>query len=165
MENPDRLKQIPNREDHQCFACGAANDCGLKMRFFADQDAVYSWVQPSGHHRGWDRLLHGGITSTILDEIMSWGAIYLLKKVILTKQMTVAFLRPVTVGSRLRAEGRVEDRSRPREAVMQGLLYDEADNLCARAEGRYALMTPKIAARLDMMGPEALKDFERIFES
>ena len=164
-EQPERLKAILNREDHECFACGPANDCGLKMKFFTDETVVYSWLEVAGHHRGWDRLIHGGITSTILDEIMSWAAIYLLKKVILTKQMTVSFLRPVTVGTRLRAEGRVKDAAAPREAVMEGLLYDDAETLCARAEGRYALLEPKIAARLNMMGPEALEDIQRIFEA
>jgi uncharacterized protein (TIGR00369 family) len=159
-----RLKPIPNREDHHCFACGPANDCGLKMKFFTDEKAVYSWLEVAGHHRGWDRLIHGGITSTILDEIMSWAAIYLIKKVILTKQMTVEFLRPVTVGSSLRAEGRVRDISKPREAVMEGLLYD-GEILCARSEGRYALLEPKVAAKFGMMGDEALEDIKRIFEA
>jgi uncharacterized protein (TIGR00369 family) len=135
------------------------------MKFFSDGAAVYSWLDIAGHHRGWDRLIHGGVTSTILDEIMSWAAIYLLKKVILTKQMTVSFLRPITVGSRLRAEGRIRDGSAPREAVMEGLLYDEAETLCARSEGRYALLEPKIAARLGMMGPEAIEDIKRIIEA
>ena len=165
MIHQDRLKRIANREDHQCFACGPGNDCGLKMTFFTDETAVYSWLSPAGHHRGWDRLVHGGITATVLDEIMSWAAIYLLKKVILTKQMTVTFLRPVTVGTNLRAEGRVQDNSHPREALMEGLLYDDGDRLCARAEGRYALMEPKVAARFDMMGEEALEDIKRIFEA
>jgi uncharacterized protein (TIGR00369 family) len=160
-----RFKQIPNREDHHCFACGPANDCGLKMKFFTDDEAVLSWLEVAGHHRGWDRLIHGGVTATVLDEIMSWAAIYLLKKVILTKQMTVEFLHPVTVGSRLRAEGRVRDVSKPREAVMEGLLYNEGEILCARSEGRYALLDPKVAAKLGMMGDEALEDIKRIFEA
>ncbi|MGD8368391.1 MAG: PaaI family thioesterase, partial [Desulfobacterales bacterium] len=154
----NRLKPIPNREDHHCFACGPANDCGLKMKFFTDDQAVFSWLEVAGHHRGWDRLIHGGVTSTILDEIMSWAAIYLLKKVILTKQMTVEFLRPVTVGSRLRAEGRVRDISKPREAIMEGRLYDDRETLCARSEGRYALLEPKVAAKFNLMGAEALED-------
>ncbi len=28
---------------------------------------------------GWDRTVHGGIVSTVLDEIMGWGVIYLCK--------------------------------------------------------------------------------------
>ncbi len=103
MNRADHLKPIPNREDHRCFACGPANDCGLKMKFFTGETAVFSWLTIPGHHRGWDRLVHGGITSTILDEIMSWSALYLLKKVILTKKMTVEFLNPIYVGANLRA--------------------------------------------------------------
>ncbi|MCF8052592.1 MAG: PaaI family thioesterase [Desulfobacterales bacterium] len=165
MNRAAHLKPIPNREDHQCFACGPANDCGLKMKFFTDETAVFSWLAIPGHHRGWDRLVHGGITSTILDEIMSWSALYLLKKVILTKKMTVEFLHPIYVGAELRAEGRIKERTGPREAVMEGLVYNKAEILCARSEGSYALLEPKIAARLDMMGPEALEDIRRIFDA
>lgn len=161
----ERLKLIPNREDHHCFACGPANECGLKMKFYTDDEGVYSVLTIPAHHRGWDRLVHGGITSTILDEIMSWAAIYLLKKVILTKKMTVEFLKPIYVGSQLRAEGLVKQRTGPREAVMEGFLYDAQDRLYARSEGVYALLEPKIAAKLDMMGPEALEDIRMILEA
>ena len=161
MKPAEDLKLIPNREDHHCFACGPANDCGLKMKFFTDETAVFSWLVIPAHHRGWDRLIHGGITSTILDEIMSWAAIYLLKKVILTKKMTVEFLHPVYVGSQLRAEGRIKARTGPREAVMEEFVYNSSNVLCARSEGRYALLEPKIAARLDMMGAEALEEIGR----
>ena len=84
---------------------------------------------------------------------------------ILTKKMTVEFLHPIYVGVELRAEGRIKERTGPREAVMEGLVYNKAEVLCARSEGSYALLEPKIAARLGMMGPQALEDIRRVFEA
>ena len=165
MKPPPDFYPLPIQDSHLCFACGPANSAGLKMQFFANQDSVVSWLTVPDHLRGWNTLVHGGVTSTILDEIMSWAAIYLLKKVILTKQMTVEFLRPVTVGSQLRAEGRVRDITKPREAIMEGLLYDDKETLCARSEGRYALLDPKVAAKFDMMGAESLEDIKKIFDA
>jgi len=64
--------------------------------------SVFSWLKVPDHLFGWDNLVHGGILSTILGEIMSWSALYLLKEMILTKSMTVAFVKPVFEGWSLR---------------------------------------------------------------
>ena len=162
MIRPDRLKHIANREDHQCFACGPGNDCGLKMTFFTDERSVFSWLTVPEHLRGWDNLVHGGVLSAILDEIMSWAAIYLIKKITLTKEMTVEFLKPVTVGSRLKAEGRLVEHVGQRDARLEGLIYNERGALCARSSGLFVMLEPRIAKRLGVLGDVAIRDFERI---
>ena len=50
---------------------------------------------------------HGGIIATILDEVMSWTAIHLIKSIIVTRTMTVEFLKPVFIGRQLTADARV----------------------------------------------------------
>jgi acyl-coenzyme A thioesterase PaaI-like protein len=45
------------------------------------------------HLCGWSKMVHGGVVTTILDEIMSWSALYLLKKVIVTRTMTIEFIK------------------------------------------------------------------------
>ena len=72
MDINPTLKPLRNRRDHHCFACGPQNPHGLKMTFYTDERSVYSWVTVPGHLRGWDNLIHGGVISAILDEIMSW---------------------------------------------------------------------------------------------
>ena len=141
-----------------CFACGPANPAGLKMRFFANQDSVVSWLTVPDHLRGWNMLVHGGVTSTILDEIMSWAAIHLLKTIILTKSMRVEFKKPVFIGQPLRAVGRVVEIKNEREAIMEGLLYGPEDDLCAEARGNFALLKPKVARKLGIVDEQALRD-------
>lgn len=159
------LKPLCNRQDHLCFACGPGNSHGLRMTFFTDEDAVFSWLKVPGHLRGWDNLIHGGIISAILDEIMSWAAIYLIKKITLTKSMSVDFLKPVFVDSELKAEGRIVERAGNREALMQGLIYNRKGALCARSRGQFVMLEPKIAKRLGVLGDEAIRDFEHIIQS
>ena len=138
------------------------NPHGLKMTFFTDERSVFSWVKVPGHLRGWDNLTHGGVISAILDEIMSWSAIYLIKKITLTKSMTVDFLKPVYVDSALRAAGRVLEQTGSREARMEGLLYNQKGALCARSTGQFVMLEPKIARRLGVLGDAAIQDFESI---
>ncbi|MDX2442117.1 MAG: PaaI family thioesterase [Desulfobacterales bacterium] len=154
------MKQLANRSDHKCFGCGPANAHGLRMKFFSDDKFVFSWVKVPDHLGGWDNLVHGGILSTMLDEIMSWSAIHLLKKMILTKSMTIDFIKPVYEGTELKIEGNVFEKKSDRQAVMEGRIYNEEGVLCTESKGIYVLFEPKVAKRLNMMSAKALKDFE-----
>jgi uncharacterized protein (TIGR00369 family) len=158
MKPPSDYYPLPVQDNHLCFACGPANPSGLKMRFFANRDSVVSWLTVPDHLRGWNTLVHGGVTSTILDEIMSWAAIHLLKTIILTKSMRVEFRKPVFIGQPLRAVGRVLERINEREAVMEGMLYGPEDDVCAEARGNFALLKPKVARKLGIVDEQALRD-------
>ena len=158
MKPPSDFYPLPIQDNHTCFACGPANSAGLKMRFFANRDSVVSWLTVPDHLRGWNTLVHGGVTSTILDEIMSWAAIHLLKTIILTKSMRVDFRKPVFIGQPLRAVGRVVEIKNEREAIMEGLLYGPEDDLCAEAKGNFALLKPKVARKLGIVDEQALRD-------
>lgn len=159
------MKQIPNRGYHKCFGCGPANPSGLQMKFFTDEVSVFSPVAVPDHLVGWDNLVHGGVLSTILDEIMSWSAIYLFKKLILTKSMTIDFIKPVFQGMELKAEGNVFEKRSNKEAVMQGRIYNAMGALCTKSKGTFALLNPKVARKLKLFSAEALKDFEPILKA
>jgi uncharacterized protein (TIGR00369 family) len=133
------------------------------MTFYTNETAVYSKVTVPEHLCGWDNLVHGGVLTTILDEIMSWSAIYLLKRVTMTKSMTVDFLKPVYVGNPLSVEGVVAEKKSKHEALMEGRIYNTDDVCCASATGTFAVFSPAVAKRLSIMDNESLKWFEEIF--
>jgi acyl-coenzyme A thioesterase PaaI-like protein len=158
MDPAEPLEPLSVRDNHMCFACGPANPTGLKMRFFAGPDSVVSWLTVPGHLRGWSNLVHGGVISTILDEIMSWTAIRLLKTVILTKTMTVEFRKPVYVGRPLKATGRILNVENQREALLEGTLAC-GEEISARATGTFALLKPKVALKLGIVDAQTIRDF------
>jgi uncharacterized protein (TIGR00369 family) len=160
MEN---LKKLPNRESHNCFGCGRSNTSGLRMEFYTDGAAVFSWLEIPGHLCGWNDIVHGGVVSTVMDEIMTWASMSLLRRYILTRSITVDFLKPVYIGRKIRAEGRVREKISEREAVMEGALYDEAGNLCARATGTFALFTGEGIKKMGLFDVKLLDDFDEIF--
>ena len=145
--------------DGHCFACGAKNPFGLHMKFFTDGNVVVSNIAVPRHLCGWGDLVHGGIISTLLDETMSWSAIHLLKRLILTRTMEIEFILPVTPNTLLRTEGRVEERIKNTEAIVSAVLRDDAGRDCAKAKGRFALISVKMMRRMKIMGEQAITDF------
>jgi len=164
MTDLKNYRQLPILDNHGCFACGHTNSAGLRMEFFTDEETVYSNLTIPPHLCGWSNLTHGGIISTVLDEVMSWAAIYLLKKIILTKTISIDFIKPVFVGTELTAEGKILEVINEREAVMQGIIRN-SETICAKSKGTFALLTPDTAIRLKVVDEKALKDIEPLFNA
>ena len=154
---------LPNRETHYCFGCSPANPSGLQMKFYTKDSSVFSRLTVPDHLCGWDRLVHGGVISTILDEIMSWTGIYLLKQITMTKSMTVDFIKPVYINSDLKAEGKVLEKIGRHEALLAGSLYNAEGTLCARAKANFVIFSPAVAKRMGIARKEHLEWFEEIY--
>jgi uncharacterized protein (TIGR00369 family) len=161
----ENLKKLPNRGNNPCFGCGKANPYGLKMDFYTDGSAVYSHLSIPVHLCGWNELAHGGIISTVLDETMSWASMCLLRRYILTRSITVDFLKPVWTGKPIRSEGRVFEKINDREAVLEGLLYDGEGTLCARSKGRFALFTEEGIKKLGFFEDDLVESFNEVFKA
>lgn len=149
--------RLPVDENHNCFACGPANPHGLHMTFLSNGERIVSHLSVPDHLRGWNNMVHGGIISTILDEVMSWAAIHLIKSIIVTRTMSVDFLKPVFVGQQLTAEARITEIRSRKEALLQADLYNHEKVLCASARGSFALLKPKVAEKLGIVAAEEIK--------
>jgi uncharacterized protein (TIGR00369 family) len=165
MNPPQNLREIPNSRNHNCFGCSPVNPSGLQMKFFTDGQAVYSRVRVPEHLCGWSNIVHGGVLTTILDEIMSWSAIHILKRIALTHRMSVEFVKPVQVGGELQAEARVREAGAKNDAVTEGAIYDPRGDVCARATAHFKVFSPAVARRLGIADEASIRWFERIFET
>lgn len=68
---------IDNQEDYRlCFACGQDNPIGLKLNFQWDGETVRAEYTPDELYQGWPGLVHGGIIICLLDEAMSYAALF-----------------------------------------------------------------------------------------
>ncbi|MBW2366699.1 MAG: PaaI family thioesterase [Deltaproteobacteria bacterium] len=153
------MKPIPNHGSNDCFGCGANNPHGLQMDFFTDGDTVHSTVIVPAHLSGWNQVTHGGVVSTILDEIMAWGAIYLLKRITLTKSMSIEYLKAVPVDEELKVTGRVLEKINRRDVRMEGLLTNSKGALLAKSIGTFAMFDPPVAKRLGIMNEWDIEHF------
>ena len=102
------------RDDHHCFGCGRLNPHGLQLDFYplADGDGLWATFTPTQVHEGFAGVVHGGIVTAVLDEIMGW-AVFVRGAWAVTGRLTISFRKPVEVGVPTRAVGRVvADRGR-----------------------------------------------------
>jgi len=141
--------QLLDQMDGDCFGCGSENPYGLGMRFYHREGVLRSELEVPGHLCGWGSLVHGGILSTILDEVMSWTAIHLLSPYILTRDMSVRYWRPVFIQTPLTTYGWIKEQGKRRKAVVAAEIRNSEDLVCTSAEGTYALFS---AEQFERMG-------------
>jgi uncharacterized protein (TIGR00369 family) len=163
MASGQNYHRLPNSADHNCFGCSPINPSGLQMEFFAGHDTVVSNVRIPDHLCGWSHIAHGGVITTILDEIMSWAALHFLKRITMTKSMEIEFLKPVYINSLLKAEGKVVEVTGQHDAVMTGILYNDNGAVCARSTAKFSIFSPKVAKRFGIADDASLKFFENVF--
>jgi uncharacterized protein (TIGR00369 family) len=120
---------------HHCFACGTLNDHGLHLELHAEDGQCWTELTLPERFAGWEGIAHGGIVTTILDEVMAWALIEHDHWGV-TARMSVEFKRPVPVGSRVRGEGRVVEAKR-RVVTAAGRLLDADGQVLATSEGLY----------------------------
>ena len=127
-------KQV--RNDQHCFCCGKENEKGLKLVFEYPEEgkAVTSLIIPE-YFTGWADITHGGLISMLLDEVMAHACIGLGLQGV-TAEMTVRFLKPLTVNTEVKIEGTVKD-SRSRIAVTEGVILGTDGTRYAEGKARF----------------------------
>jgi len=121
-----------------CFACGARNIYGLRMRVGYEEGAAVCRLNLGRQYQGWDNIAHGGVVSTVLDEIMAYAVINYVGQG-LTTRMEITYRKAVPLGAPLKAVGLVTGQ-RNRMATAEGKLYLAGDGaLLAEATSRWII--------------------------
>ena len=152
-------RKLPNTDTHNCFACSPKNPHGLQMELYSDDLSVLSRIKMPEHFTGWGQVVHGGILATILDEIMGWSGIYLLKQFTLTKTMNIEFIKAAFVGDTLEAVGRVISSDGKRQAEIEGIITNGTGEICAKSKADFTMLAPKLAIRLGLVTAEQMQNF------
>jgi len=151
---------IPKLKGYNCFACGTANPIGLNLSFYRQGYYICSDITLGNNHEGWENMAHGGIASTLLDEIMSWAMIYFKRTFFVTRQMSVKYLKPVPLHASLTVKGMVEEEKR-RLCTAKGFIQDKDHTVLARAKATFALLSDTDLRLV----PDKLKaDMNELFE-
>lgn len=158
--NEERIL-FPKLRGHHCFACGTDNPYGLNLQFYAVGDSVCSDVTLDRYRVGWEGMAHGGIISTLLDEIMAWTIVYFKRVFFVTRKMEVRYLKPVPVETPLTLRGRFgKDMAYPRIAV-RGEVLNGNGELLAHSIGEFVALGEE---KLHLV-PKGLKsDMQALFD-
>ena len=152
---------IPILEGHDCFACGPNNPIGLKLNFYRQGNSICSDVVLSKNHVGWQDMAHGGIISTLLDEVMSWTVIYFKKAFSVTRQIKVRYLRPVPVEVAVTVKGAITSDRTSRSCRAEAVLLDSEENILAKGEGEFVILSED---RLTALPDEFKKQMMNLFD-
>src|SRR5205814_8449920 len=89
---------------------------------------------PTIDDTGFERIVHGGMLASVLDEAMVWAATWRGKRFCVCGELTVRFRQPLQPEDKLRAEAVVEF-SRPKLIEVAGKLFDAGGRLVATSSG------------------------------
>lgn len=89
-----------------CFACGKENPIGLHLEFKETEDSYYTTFTPRPEHQGYDGIMHGGLVSTLLDEVMA-RYIYAKGYNAVTARLDVRFKKPTPIGQELTVRAKI----------------------------------------------------------
>jgi acyl-coenzyme A thioesterase PaaI-like protein len=140
ISNPFR-----NYDGYNCFGCSPNNPIGLHMEFIEEGDELISTWDPAPNFQGWYNVLHGGIQSTLMDEIASWIVFVKLKTSGVTAQLEVKYKKavPSNMGS-IKLRARLIEMQR-NIAIVDVKLYGPDNELCTTATVKYFTFPQEVA--------------------
>ena len=138
----DTIRLEPNPAN-KCFGCGGDNASGMKLTF--EQDNVNRRIVGrfvlGERYQGGGGFAHGGIIAVLLDEAMAKVCRFREVRAV-TAELTVDFLKPVSVEQKIVVEGRELDQ-KGRNLFMVGEIRNESGEVLARGRGRFVVMSQK----------------------
>jgi uncharacterized protein (TIGR00369 family) len=94
-------------DDKWCFVCGTENPSGFRLRFEHPEPGVLrAKTTFKKDHQGYKGVVHGGLVSALLDEMMV-NLAWVEGRPSVTAEITVRLLKPTAVGQTVHLEGRL----------------------------------------------------------
>ncbi len=124
-------------DGYMCFACSPMNPSGLHMEFYEDGDDIVAIWKPQDKYQGWLDTLHGGIQSTLMDEVGRWVVVRKLQTTGVTSRLEARFMKGIsTRENQLTIRGRVREQKR-HVVFIESEIYNTAGELCSRCDMVY----------------------------
>ena len=95
-------QRVEPRPHPNCFGCGDENPHGLQLEMTIEDGELSADFTPAPHHQGWPGMVHGGVISALLYEVMeNWT--YLNGIVTMMRSMNTRLRTPAKIGRPIRA--------------------------------------------------------------
>lgn len=126
-----------------CFVCGESNPRGLKLIMETDGECVYARWYPAQEHAGFMDTIHGGLISTVLDELMVWACAIKTRRFAYCAELTVRFQKPIRPAQEVRVSAQLESNRRDRIFEANATMHDGQGTLLASGTGKYLPIAPE----------------------
>lgn len=132
-------------DSYMCFGCAPENPQGLHMEFYEDGEDIVAFWEPESHYQGWLETLHGGIQTTMMDELAGWVVLRKLQTSGVTSRLDARFLKSISTREpRLMIRGRIKEQKR-NAIFIETEIYNSQNELCSRADIVYFVVTKEQA--------------------
>lgn len=126
-----------HKDHYDCFGCCPDNPIGVRMEFFEDGNDIVSFWKPTTHYQGWIDTLHGGVQSTLLDEICGWVVFRKLQTSGVTSKLEVRYHKSImTTESMITLRAHLVWK-RMGMANIEATIYNEKGEVCTEANATY----------------------------
>ena len=143
-----------------CFACGPRNPYGLKLHMEREGDRVVAKFTAAEEYQGYPGFLHGGITTALLDEVMSRVSIVTYNRWSITAGIDVHFRKPVFIGQEVTVIAEHVETNRRMVTAKSELLLPDG-TAAARATGRFFFVPDERLAEMTSAFPGLRRDWMR----
>jgi len=120
-------------DDGYCFVCGANNAIGLKLDFSYEGRTITTEFIPQKVHQGYRNIVHGGIISTLLDEVMVKLAIEMGMPAV-TAHMDIRLRKAVAIGKKITFTAEIRESTR--KLIIAYAKAETDDGIAADATGK-----------------------------
>ncbi len=129
-----------------CFGCGPAHPIGFRLKPYRQGDAVLVELTPGEQYQGPPGLMHGGLVTTLADELAAWTVLGLKERFGFTAAIEARLLRPVRIGRPVLGRGTITHDTARLLKISISLVQDDLDAF--RGTFTFALLDREAAERL-----------------
>jgi acyl-coenzyme A thioesterase PaaI-like protein len=90
-----------------CFGCAPDHPIGFRLSFERVGDSVVTRFVPGVQYQGPPGIMHGGLVTTLADEVAAWTLIAVKGRFGFTTSIQARLHRPVRVGAEVVGTGRI----------------------------------------------------------
>lgn len=122
-------------ETDWCFGCGKNNPIGLKLEMKLEDHICSAYFVARKDLESYGDRMHGGITSTLLDEVMGDYVFRVAGVPAYTAKLDIRFRSAIRIGETVKVEGWIESH-RGRLYITKGRVLHEDGTIAAEAEAK-----------------------------
>ncbi len=141
------LSPMLEDKNNHCFACGRDNPHGLRIKgFMVEENWIYCDLSLNDDYTGFPGIIHGGIQSTILDEVMAWAIFVFEKSMGITIDMQMKFIKPLGVCDKFRAKAKIKGKINNIVSMYSGIWVN--DQVYTEGRANYLVLSQEKAEKI-----------------
>ena len=135
------MRTLPHTKS--CLVCGESNPIGLRLILQTDDQVVTAEYTARPEHIGLLNTVHGGMTATLMDEVMAWACAVSGGTFAYCAELNVRFRAPIRPGETVRVIGRLDQNRKSKIFLTSAEIRNQEDVIAATATGKYLPVNPE----------------------